>query len=181
MTLGDSANLATIAGVIGIALAWLSYRQTIQSGRASHMNALFRDFLRLEFDFFNADDPKSLNSDAWRSLFSYKMWVLEEIWIWVDSQRFRLFPMQPGRADAHRKLLAGWHETLRFHLGHRATQTGWRDFIDNEGCYAPGFVAFVRLHHPASPDYGKPGPTIHCPVCAKRVPAELPWLAECFP
>lgn len=178
--LSNASSVATIIGVIGVALAWRSYRVTVDSAKSSHMNALFRDYLRLQFDFFNADKERPRDGNAWRSLFSYKMWVLEEIWIWVDDQRFRSFPVQPRRSEKHRCLLIGWHDTLVFHLKDRPSERGWREFIANEGCYAPGFVAFVSLHHPHSPTFGKTGGTIDCRICGKPVAAEPAWLSECL-
>lgn len=179
--LGIGANAATIAGVTGVFFAWVSFTHTRDTNRASHMNSLFRDMLRLEFDFYNATEPRSENSDAFRSLFSYKMWVLEEIWMWVDGQRWRPFLLQPQRKAAHDRLLRGWRDTLIYHLQRKASERGWRDFINNQGCYHPGFVKFARTYHPFSPDYRRLASTLDCPDCGQTVIAEPEWLSECMP
>ena len=75
------ARVATVLGVLAIPIAWMTLTSTWDASRASHMNTLFREFLRIEFDYFNQPGNAPGKGPAWQSLRSYKMWVLEEIWI----------------------------------------------------------------------------------------------------
>ncbi|MDT8758658.1 hypothetical protein MZO42_08105 [Sphingomonas psychrotolerans] len=172
-TAENLARIATVIGVLAIPIAWKTLTTTWDTNRASHMNTLFREFLRLEFDYFNQPANQAGQGPAWESLRSYKMWVLEEIWIWLDSQQHRVFPMQPGRANRHRELLAGWDATLKYHLGNRPDQKTWDEFYRNRKCYHKGFVAFAMRHHPCSPF--RNDPTIDCAICGERVAADVDW------
>jgi hypothetical protein len=168
------ARVATVLGVLAIPIAWMTLTSTWDASRASHMNTLFREFLRIEFDYFNQPGNAPGKGPAWESLRSYKMWVLEEIWIWLDGQQHRVFPLQPARANRHRELLVGWEATLRYHLQNRADAATWSDFYANRKCYHKGFIAFAERHHPYSP-LRDARATLDCPVCGEAVAAETDW------
>lgn len=148
------SSLATVLGVLAIIIAWVGLKRTWRTERASHMNSLFREFLRLEFDFYNADhsDEESCRR-ARETLRSYKMWVLEEIWMWADENRHKVFLLRPGMTNGLRNAVANWDETIKYHLHRDAEMSSWADFELNQGCYHKGFVEFAREWNPSSPDH----------------------------
>lgn len=140
------ADVATIIGVLlGATTLVAAYRQYQSSKRASrlvHVNSLFRDFLRLEFDFHNVPHGDVVERDAARrTLQSYRMWVLEETWLWLRGVNKRRRWTAKGRAQKL-ELTQTWNATIDYHAT-RLTPKGWQDFEDSEPCYSPGFHAHV--------------------------------------
>lgn len=164
------ASLATLLGVFAILIAWIGLKKTWRTERASHMNTLFREFLRLEFDFFNANCEEGESKDkALDSLASYKMWVLEEIWMWTDENRHKVFILRPESTNRLHRAVENWHATLEYHLHRNASLHAWEEFWADRKCYHAGFVEFAERWNPHSPLHRDAVPD--CKLC-KRTRSE---------
>lgn len=149
--IGDLANLATVLGVVAILIAWAVHRYTIAKDAKANMNQLFREFQRLEFDYYNTDKAIEKHPEAENRLFAYKMWVLEEAFEW-----------QRGRGGAYlnpfrylirwwaRQSIADWYSTIRSYL-HVGRQDEFKRLIHYQDCFSPRFTRFALRHHIRSP------------------------------
>ncbi len=162
-------QLAAIVGIIAVVIAWQTYRRTKRKDRRERMNAVFRDFLRMDFDFHVADGAGTLNAgrnEALRRLHSHKMWTLEEVWIWLRIEKRRLgwHPLPTiFRRRRIRAFIDNWHHTIAFHLHSETLPDGFKRFLEAGECYEADFVAHVIRTHPSSPAHDKGG----CAYCAK--------------
>ena len=150
------ANLATVLGiafaVTTLALAYIQYRSSLRAASLSHVNSLFRDLLRLEFDYYNSSSQSSSDRASARArLGSYRMWVLEELWLWIEAKKRDFGRMSSSGENA--VFIDNWLETLNFHARRNST-ADWIDFQDAKGCYHPEFVAYVSALRPAEPSAG---------------------------
>lgn len=153
--------LALLLAVAGGVIAYRSY----QSGRAdaahSHMHNLFRDYLRLRFDYsahakeaghaldakFAGSPPGSSAKNLRDQMISYKLYALEEMFAWVSRQRSLSDsvisrPWAKDRRQALKDQIDSWEETILVH-----THNEWRDvrsnLFDYTRCYSIGFLCLV--------------------------------------
>lgn len=132
--------------VAAAVVAWLSYQTSKREARLAHVNGLFREMLMMEFEYHNnlpagAEERKQ----SYYRVMSHKMWVLEELWTWL--QEFRSWTQRPWffetRRRAHHEIAADWEETIAHHIRVRDDWHLTHFFGIAEGCYAEGFKAFV--------------------------------------
>jgi hypothetical protein len=169
------ANCATIVGVIGLLIAWRSYTNSTAISKKHEMNAMFREFLKLDYEY-SVESCKSDNiSKSEKKLRAYKMWVLEEVYIWLKDLRGKRI---------HYKLIDDWEKTIIFHLNSESHEkinlvigNSWKYFDRHRKCYDDDFGDFVDNHHQHSPFKGKnilyrTRSVINCTVCGQSVPAD---------
>ncbi|MDE8653510.1 hypothetical protein [Novosphingobium album (ex Liu et al. 2023)] len=140
------ANFAAIAGMIGLIIAWVSYKHSVSLAMTSSMNALFRDYLRLEYDSLSdARADGALSDEAVKVLHSYKMWVMEEIFLWNDRRWRRWFVRSTipcgVRFDQRFREMINWDATIIFHINNRQAVCA-DELVESRSCYSPGFIAF---------------------------------------
>lgn len=145
------ASLATVLGVafaiFTLALGYMQYRSSIRAASLSHVNGLFRDLLRLEFDFYNAPNPNHDDRVSARSrLAAYKMWVLEELWLWLKLKKSER-PITAGARAAHTRFIENWTDTLDYHA-RRNSEDDWNNFKAARLCYDATFYTHVSSLRP---------------------------------
>lgn len=165
-TLQHFANLASVLSVAAIAIAWATYVRTHRKERKSHVNTMFREYLRLDFEYHMVPS-KQREDEALRRLRAYKMWVLDEINEWVDGEeRKRLF--RKSAKEARDRLVRNWKATIQYHLHRHSCPGYWDAFLVSEACYSDSFVAFAKKWHMDSPDHRR------CPFCEEMNKSALP-------
>lgn len=151
-SLQDWASLASIVSVGAIVIAWATYVRTNQKDRKAHVNTMFREYLRLDFEY-HMRPPAEREEDALRRLRAYKMWVLDEINEWVDGEeRKRLF-WSNAAIDSRDRLVRNWRETIRYHLHRHSCAKYWDAFLVSRHCYSESFFAFAQEWHIDSPKH----------------------------
>jgi hypothetical protein len=145
-TLENWANFATaLGGLVGLAAALIALAALLSSARTSrleHMHSLFKEYLRLQFEYHSAVGDKNANVTALRSdLGSFKMYTLEEMTLWLKRERgWRLLYFW---SRFHKKHIESWSSTIDWHLDTSSPQD-YADFWKAEACYGPDFKAAVR-------------------------------------
>jgi hypothetical protein len=160
-----AASVATVAGIVlGLAagiIAFISYRATNRSAENAHMHTLFSDYLRLRFDYLMHKDMAVASAGATtgssepaseldEEVASIKLYVLEEMWVWIDRQEsdpLHLLHWSPTSRARLKESLQAWKATIFSHIDddedvvllsiHRFTP-----------CYSLGFLRFLAGHWP---------------------------------
>lgn len=150
-SLARAAEYATAVGLPVAMLALLVAAATLLSGartaRLQQMHELFKEFLRLQFDF-NAQAgvvDAAARHRLRANLGSFKMYSLEEMVLWL--RRERAWGRYYFWSRFHRDHIASWTATVRWHLDECSHQ----DMIDMAQaweCYGPDFHADVRASRP---------------------------------
>jgi hypothetical protein len=158
---GDWIALAGVVGGLAVALVTLhfaresfhsalrNYEDNARGARLAHMHKLFGDYLghELEYQFANAGGgPASAPAatglgEAKRSLNAFKMYSLEEMWLWLENEQ-RQEPRTPLERSDRERLVTGWTNTIRYHLA-KSTDEDLARFLVNRDCYSDGFVHLV--------------------------------------
>jgi hypothetical protein len=146
MNTGELINLVGVLIALAALLATLglgikSYKDDARATRLGHMHRLFGDYLAHEFDYQLARRGGEHLSEARRSLNAFKMYTLEEMWLWLENeQRYRaVWPR--ARADRER-LVTGWTNTIEYHLS-KSTVEDICKFLLARRCYSEGFVGLL--------------------------------------
>jgi hypothetical protein len=151
------SSIATIAGVIialfGGYLALHTYRNASRMASHAHMHALFRDYLRTQFDFelglmsLGERDEAEIRECLGREVAPLKLYVLEEMWNWLDAQTRKRdeWPMARRlslRVRRRKEANDAWADTIFSHV-----VTDISAVIDNlkgaTHCYSLGFLEFL--------------------------------------
>ena len=175
LSLTELGQIAGIVGVVAISIAWLTYRWTITANRASHMSNLFREYVQMAFTYYDKDVARDETHAAYSYLADYKMWVLEEIWIWTT----RVHPLTRRWLPRHKRLIENWRCTIIHQLHRDETAALWEDFTASRVCYHRDFVAFAEEWHPFSPAHRAKHP--RCTQCKHTAPAAKPQPARRTP
>jgi|GEM_PF-2701531 len=156
---GLAASAATVIGVIlalaGGAIAFVSYRTTNRAAEDAHMHALFSDYLRIRFDHFMHKETARASpsgpsrgpraaKDLDNEVGSIKLYVLEEMWVWIDRQErdpLRFLHWSPASRKSLRESLDAWKETIFSHI-----DDDQREVLASLHCFTPCYsVGFLRL------------------------------------
>lgn len=145
------ASVATVVGIAGIAIAWSSYQSNIDNMASARMHGLFADYLKLRIEWGRGPAPSSATDsekDQKRRLTSFKLYILEEIYLWTERRRRSL----PILFNRYRRAveIRTWRETIAFHLKEdlSGSETGNDSVVSITNaldCYGPGFLGFACL------------------------------------
>ena len=139
-------NFATVVGapiafaalIVGVATLLSSAR----AARLQYMHNLFKEYLRLEFEYNTVVGTGNQNKQKLRSnLGGFKMYSLEEMLLWL--QRERAWNLIYFWSQTHRSHINSWQSTIEWHLD----QSSEQDFAQFETairCYGKDFIAAVR-------------------------------------
>lgn len=143
------ASVATVVGIAGIAIAWSSYQSNIDNMASARMHGLFTDYLKLRIEWGRGPAPSSATDseiDQKRRLTSFKLYILEEVYLWTERRRRSL----PIIFDRKRRMveIRSWRETIAFHLkkdfsGSRTGNDSVVSITNALDCYGPDFLGFA--------------------------------------
>ena len=156
------ASIFTIVGVLialfGGLLALLAHQNTNRLASHAHMHGLLRDYLRARFDYQVAlmsaaagtgsepGDPRAAQAARARKTLkgevaSLKLYVLEEMWEWMDGQR-KLTRLRLAGPREDRQALDVWRATIVAHITDDAAAV-IKDLTLATDCYGLGFLEFL--------------------------------------
>jgi hypothetical protein len=143
--LADFASLATIIGAPLALLALIVGVATLRSGaraaRFQHMHSLFKDYLRLQFEYSQAALQPGVDATALRKkLGSFKMYTLEEMYIWLRKERG--LNLRWLWSPFRRRYIDGWQATIDWYLDDRSDED-FDDLAKAVACYGSGFLELV--------------------------------------
>lgn len=154
MTIGmrptQSAPVESYAMMAGVAIAafsaWVAlrtYRRGKAAAREAQINQMFREMLAMEFQLYctSFQPPRAMEA-AMERFDRYKMWLLEELWLWVEERKKRL-PFPPGERAHAKRENNDWAEVLRVHLERCGAAVRARDW-GNERGYHASFQQLVK-------------------------------------
>lgn len=166
------ADVATTVGVaaaiFGGVVALFSYRSASRASENAHMHTLFRDYLRMRFDYgLGSLDSATLTETAGSNqqpaparkgsirppdysiaeqLAGLKLYALEEMWVWVRRQEraFMLkWPMKMTRRSRERRdFLNAWRATILVHANQDRTDAA-ESILGFTHCYSVPFLEFI--------------------------------------
>lgn len=156
-----AANVATVAGILlalaaGV-IAFVSYRDSNRAAENAHIHSLFNDYLRIRFDHRLHVDatahpggaaPRRISGPVEDEVASIKLYVLEEMWVWIDRQRrdpLRILNWSPASRRRLEESLDAWEETILSHVDddEKMVLTSIHFFTP---CYSLGFLEFLAGH-----------------------------------
>ena len=150
--MGDYANLGSFfVAICAVYWAIHEHRANSSAKRVEHINGLFREILSIQIAHQSQNFDDSANRKlAELRIHSFKMWVLEEMWMWLEDLKRRRNKIEKScirrilrkfcRDD--KILIEGWDNTLSSHL-RQSPQEAWIEFVQWRGCYHPGFYEEV--------------------------------------
>lgn len=160
MTLAELANLAAVVaifiGLFGGYVALRTYLAGAQSAANAEMHGLFRDYLRLRFDYalHAAETPPKAGGEAVPSsrlseslldqLAGLKLYALEQMFAWTrrEERLFVIFPLDNSRRSHQGDVINSWKATILVHA--RQENAGVRKSIINyTRCYSVDFLEFI--------------------------------------
>jgi hypothetical protein len=162
-----AANVATVAGILlamgaGV-IAFISYRASNRASENSHMHALFNDYLRIRFDHclhVNGQEAShaaktSASSSLEEEVASIKLYVVEEMWAWIDRQRrdpLHFLHWSPSSRRRLRETLEAWEATIFSHVDDDEVEvlTSLHYFTP---CFSLGFLGFLADHWRHRPNF----------------------------
>jgi hypothetical protein len=175
-----AANVATLAGIVlafaaGV-ITFISYRASNRAAENAHIHSLFNDYLRIRFDHcLHVDStaprtramPTKASDPVEDEVASIKLYVLEEMWAWIDRQRrdpLRILHWSPGGRRRLEETLEAWEATILSHVDddeimvltsiHAFTpcySLGFLDFLAAYWSHRPQFVAMVQQQRRVKP------------------------------
>ncbi|HVQ06922.1 MAG TPA: hypothetical protein VMS43_00655 [Allosphingosinicella sp.] len=165
--LSDLADMATALGVpiglLAFLLGLLTLLSSARTARLQHMHDMFRDYLKLQFEYNKAvGDGNSSRKELRKNLGGFKMYSLEEMTLWL--RRERVWGRVYFWSSFHREHVKTWQDTINWHLD----DSSYQDFADVEAaieCYGPDFLDAVEASKDRRP---RPAPS------AQAMPAEPP-------
>jgi len=135
-----------IIAIGSLAIAYWQFHNTRAITKLAHMNGLFRDALRLEFDYHNTPNTNAAErAIAADKLISYKTWVLEEMWIWLHDLKVERRSWFPEARKKRKGIIGNWTNTLNYHI-EQVDSIHWPGFVESRGCYHIGFYSDVIRH-----------------------------------
>jgi hypothetical protein len=149
------AVVALVVGFGSFLLAYRTYRDNARAVRLAHMHKLFSDYLGHELDIQLEPDSDN-KSNATVSLNAFKMYTLEEMWLWLKNEK-QLRPLTRRRQNDHKRLVNGWTNTIRYHIA-KSEQRDVAGFVLHRRCYSSEFVHYVldqpctRVHLQGEPE-----------------------------
>jgi len=154
-----TAKIGLVVALIGGIVAFRAFQTQARDSANAHMHGLFRDYLRLQFDYEDhaVGLPEALAQRRARKLTSFKLYVLEEMHAWVENERKKvrspLFPpwSRKGRRDRSDALDA-WVETIRSHVEEQWDLSRLM-LAGDGGCYGLRFLEFVAAGDSADPAF----------------------------
>ncbi len=146
LVLADVASLATIIGAPLALLALVIGVATLRSGaraaRFQHMHSLFKDYLRLQFEYSQAAlQPGVDTTELRKKLGSFKMYTLEEMYIWVRKERG--LNLRWLWSPFRKRYIDGWQATIDWHLDDSSDED-FAELAKATACYGSGFLGLVR-------------------------------------
>lgn len=137
--------VAIIAGIV----AFASYQQAASNNTMNHIHGLFRDYLRLRYEYSHSlttaggTDRERLE----QQMVSFKLYVCEDIFAWCERERAKISSLfyPPYRTKARlrrRDLLEAWRTTLLFHVSREWAATH-HNLVSNARCYTVQFLELV--------------------------------------
>jgi hypothetical protein len=168
-----AANVATTLGVafaiIGAILAYKSYASASKIADNQHMHGIFKDYLRLRYDFeiYRLEKGLANNSPKLKSLLydvvASRLYAAEEMWLWVrrlekkrdkhsrswwrrlKNRVFRWLKWRPDRHDlALRIEVDSWLATVVSHvIGEEPPAVTAKVLKNYIRCYSVDFLQFV--------------------------------------
>ena len=144
--LKDWTDFATVVGAL-IALAALlvgviTLLSNARAARLQHMHNLFKEYLRLEFEYNVAVGNGNHNQQKLRAnLGGFKMYSLEEMLLWL--RRERAWGLVYFWSRTHRNHVKSWKSTIEWHLDHSSLED-FAQFEEAIKCYGADFIAAVR-------------------------------------
>ncbi len=137
----DTGDVATWAGALiafpGLFVALASLIGSGRTSRLEHMHMLFKDYLRLQFDYNAAVGERNEQYKFLRgNLGGFKMYTFEEMTLWLRREQAwgRIYFW----SRSHKDHIESWYATVRWHLD----QCSVEDIADYEEalpCYGPDF------------------------------------------
>lgn len=110
------SGIGLIVAVCSALVAWGAYRRSKSASAEAQINAMFREMLAMEFQLYCTSFASTVMVSKALSRFDrYKLWVLEELWIWVDKRDKSLpwFGKKRARAKAANK---DWADVISVHI-----------------------------------------------------------------
>lgn len=136
------------------AIALFAYLRAKSRSAEARINAMFREMLAMEFQLFCTPFYSEIAVEKAVERFDrYKLWVLEELWLWVDRRKDRL----PRFGERRRRGAAAnddWADVISVHLircGEKTKERPW----GAEAGYHAGFQAFVEKVYDPNPEETK--------------------------
>ena len=144
--LSDAASFATIVGaplaLLALIVGVATLRTSARTARLQHMHSLFKDYLRLQFEYAQAIAQDKVDEAALRrKLGSFKMYTLEEMHLWLRKERGLNWRWLWG--PFRRRHIKAWEATIAWHLDDSSDE----DFAELEKaqeCYSEGFLKLVK-------------------------------------
>lgn len=147
------AGLGVFIAFVSTIIAIMVYRRARKSEDLAHINAMFREMLAMEFQLYCTQFDSNEGVEKALSRFDrYKLWVLEELWLWVDRRKkLRWWSYDRRRIETENN---EWADVISVHLMRCSTQTKARNWGDEAG-YSARFQCFVkRIYGPKPEDAG---------------------------
>ncbi|WP_147283638.1 hypothetical protein [Bosea caraganae] len=138
-----------IALLLAVAGAWIALRTftiTAATARKSHMQKLFADFLRFQFEY-NINNGSTKNEELINDLASMKLYSLEAIFEWTQNERkilksrFKFLNIDDTEV-INEQIIKCWEETIFSHVKGE-TEATINNINKYKNCYNPEFIAFI--------------------------------------
>ena len=150
------ANFATILGFfVAIFAGVVALRAYISNTRAAanaQMHGLFRDYLRLRFDYASHTiDEKATENPLGEQLLSQlaglKLYALEEMYVWIRREEgllrsFAGFPLRKTERRYQQDIINSWKATILTHT-HQEEAAVLASIVDYTRCYSVEFLKFL--------------------------------------
>ena len=150
------ANVATILGFfVAIFAGVVALRAYISNARAAanaQMHGLFRDYLRLRFDYAShtTDEDATAKTHGEKllpQLAGLKLYALEEMYVWTRREEgflrsFAGFPLRKNERLYQRDIINSWKATILTHT-HQEEVAVLESIEDYTRCYSVEFLKFL--------------------------------------
>lgn len=136
--------VALVLAVVGAFIAYRSFTQSADGSANAHMHGLFRDYLRIRFDYENEANKTGGRREQ---LVSFKLYVLEEMHAWVIRERRKVTwwfspPFRKKDRDDRTDSLNAWEKTILFHVCENWGEAEV-NFWNNSDCYGVRFLELI--------------------------------------
>jgi hypothetical protein len=163
-----AANVATVAGILLVlaagVIAFVSYRDSNRAAENAHIHSLFNGYLRIRFDHRLHVETTGLRGGAGtgqisdlveEEVASIKLYVLEEMWVWIDRQRrdpLRILNWSAASRSRIEESLEAWEATILSHVDgdEKMVLTSLHVFTP---CFSLGFLEFLARHWRHRPQF----------------------------
>jgi hypothetical protein len=153
---GVASNVATALGIafalIGAYLANASYKKSSKIADDQHMHGIFKDYLRLRYDFEVYRLGLGLKPGAYQlkpllyDVVASRLYAAEEMWLWV--RRLEEGNRRRRKAEADRTIeIESWLATVVSHVvGEEPPEVTAYVLINYIRCYSLDFLEFVEKY-----------------------------------